>query len=288
MNTKINIKDIKTVFFDMDGTLLSSQKEVSKNTLQTLNKLKEKEINISIATGRPYYFLLNELAIVKPNLPVITCNGALIYDPKLNEVISCSSIDKNASKKIYEILIKNNAVFLIYAKDRLFMIKNKKTNPISNWFNWVLDNVEKNHFTAKEKVNQLDVEDELQIENYEVIKFLIIDSEMKKEDANKIEEEVNQLKEVYIVRSQENVFDIMPYGLSKGYGITKLSEQKLIDLNTTLVFGDADNDVSMFEVAKWSVAMGNANDNLKKIASFVTKTNDEEGIVHFFEEVLKI
>lgn len=285
---KLNIKEVKYVFFDMDGTLLSLKKEISNNTIDTLKKLTEKEINISIATGRPYYFLFKELEIVKPKLPVITCNGALVYDWKSNKIISCSPISKEATKKIYETLINHNAVFLVYAKDQLFMIKNDQTNPNSKWFDWVLENIQKNNLNEKIKISKIDYKSDFDVTKYDVIKFLVIDSEMQKENALDIEKEVNLINEVYIVRSQENVFDIMPHGMSKGNGLLTLSQQNIIDLNQTIVFGDADNDLSMFKIAKWSVAMGNANDNVKQASSFVTKNNDQEGIVYFFNEILKI
>lgn len=285
---KISIKDVKYVFFDMDGTLLSSKKEISKNTINTLKKLNEKEVNISIATGRPYYFLFKELEIIKPELPVITCNGALVYDWKSNKIISCSPIAKNATKKIYETLINNDAVFLIYVKDQIFMVKNDQTNPNSKWFDWVFENVQKNNLNEKIKISKIDHKSDFDITKYDVIKFLVIDSEMKKDNSLYIENEVNLINEVYIVRSQENVFDIMPNGMSKGNGLLTLSQQNIINLNQTIVFGDADNDLSMFKIAKWSVAMGNANEDVKQASSFVTKNNDQEGIVYFFNEILKI
>ena len=60
----------------------------------------------------------------------------------------------------------------------------------------------------------------------------------------------NTMNDVYIVRSQNEVFDIMPKGLTKGDGLQILHNKGIIDLEKTLVFGDAENDLSMFQKAK--------------------------------------
>lgn len=285
MNKKIKIEDIKYVFFDMDGTLLTSEKKPSQRTIETLEKLWKRGISCSIATGRPYYFAQNEIKTVNPHLPVISCNGALVYDPAKKSLISFSPINKNCTKKIYDILIKNDAVFLIYTKDTIYKYRNKKTNPISKWFD-VIEGINQK-FPKNEQTNIEEIEEyqKFNIENYDVIKFLIIYSEIPLHKYKQLEKEVEPIKDVYIVRSQNEVFDIMPVGLSKGYGLQVLDEQGIINLNNTLVFGDAENDISMFNVAKWSVAMGNAQEKTKDAAMWITDDNNNDGIANFFDKL---
>ena len=287
MSKNIKLSDIKYVYFDMDGTLLTSEKVPSKRTIELLDKLWARGISCSIATGRPYYFARNEMKIVKPHLPVISCNGALVFDPSDQKLISFSSISKKVTPRIYEILIKNDAVFWIYTKEQMFTYKNDETNPTSKW----LERIHTiNGSYAKEDqaiINEIKNPNDFDISKHDIIKFLIIYSEIPQEKYKKIEEEVNKLEGVYIVRSQNEVFDIMPEGLSKGNGLQVLHDKGLIDLNQTLVFGDAENDISMFKVARWCVAMGNAQQKTKEIALFETDDHDNDGIAKFFDKLFE-
>lgn len=283
----IKLKDVKYVFFDMDGTLLTSNRTPSPRTIETLDKLWARGINCSIATGRPYYFARNEIKTVKPHLPVISCNGALVFDPKEKKLISFSSISKEVTPKIFDILVKNDAVVWIYTKEKMFTLKNDITNPTSAW----IDRIKtiNSNYPKEDQAEIIEIKNpnDFDITQYDIIKFLIIYSEIPLEKYKKIEEEVNKLSGVYIVRSQNEVFDIMPEGLSKGNGLKVLHDKGLIDLNHTLVFGDAENDISMFKVAKWCVAMGNAQEKTKEAAMFETDDHDNDGIANFFDKLFK-
>ena len=81
--------------------------------------------------------------------------------------------------------------------------------------------------------------------------------------------------------------EIVYGGHNKGVALQYLDEHKIIDLNQTLVFGDSYNDIEMFEVAKYKVAMGNGVDQLKKLANFTTKDVNQEGIAFFINQLWK-
>ncbi len=78
---------------------------------------------------------------------------------------------------------------------------------------------------------------------------------------------------------------IIQGGVNKGLALEKLASEKVIDLNHTIVFGDSYNDIEMFQVSKYSIAMGNAVDELKNIATITIKPAREEGIFHFINNL---
>ena len=72
--------------------------------------------------------------------------------------------------------------------------------------------------------------------------------------------------------------DITPLGGTKQNGINKFLEYYHIDLSETMAFGDGGNDIQMLQHVHTSIAMGNANDDVKAIADYVTDTVDHDGI----------
>ncbi|UUD36570.1 HAD family hydrolase [Mycoplasmopsis citelli] len=285
---KLKNSDFEYVFFDLDGTLLNSKKEIlpsSKEAIATLKKLNKK---MSIITGRPPYLAKEEFLSLNLHYPVICCNGALIYDFYKNKIVYKNPIDPQSTKQVFDILIKNNVTFLIYTTTKgILGFYNKETLP--EWFSWISST------NAKRKPeNQFPFEYHtyfewkalnFEITKEEIVKFLVIKSDSRLEDAQQAATELTNVSNIYMINSQAKVFDIMPVGISKGDSLKKLAQLYEINLDKTLVFGDEDNDISMFKVAKYSVAMGQSKDAVKQHASYITTSNDEDGIYQFLNKI---
>ena len=76
----------------------------------------------------------------------------------------------------------------------------------------------------------------------------------------------------------------MPQNLSKGKSLLEIAEYYNIDQKDIIAFGDAQNDISMFEIAGTPVAMGNADEIIKEMSSYVTLSNDENGIADYLKK----
>ena len=83
------------------------------------------------------------------------------------------------------------------------------------------------------------------------------------------------------------IFEFLNKDCGKGFAIANLCNILNIDINHVVSFGDAPNDVDMIKMCGTGVAMGNAYDEIKEIANFVTKNNDEDGVAYFLEQYLK-
>lgn len=280
MDKKSNL-NFKTVVFDLDGTLLNSQKQILTNTKDVLNNLRKNDISLAIATGRPWYFSMAPWYEINSNLPIISCNGALVYDPQQKKVLFVNPIAKTVAKEVLQLLLKAQVNFLIYTDTKMFKYQALAT---SNWFEW-LDN-QLNQMPENSKFTLESIKSDFDINTHQVIKFLIIVSE------GSINMTLEELKthlslfaeHVYMISSQKTVLDIMPIGSNKGQGLEVLAQNKLLDLETTLVFGDEINDVPMFGAAKYSVAMGQSNPTIQTKATFTTDDHDHDGIANFFKK----
>lgn len=104
---------------------------------------------------------------------------------------------------------------------------------------------------------------------YQVVMMLSEDEE---------ESVANHFPECTFTRSNPLTVDIIPRGVSKVVGIKKLLNAHSIGMDDAVAFGDSWNDIDMIESVGTGVAMGNANEDVKKVAQFVTLSNDSDGI----------
>jgi Cof subfamily protein (haloacid dehalogenase superfamily) len=89
------------------------------------------------------------------------------------------------------------------------------------------------------------------------------------------------------VRSQSYYLDVTPPGCNKGTFVQAVAQRLGISLEAVATIGDMQNDLAMFRVSGISIAMGNATDDVKKVANHVTASNEDEGFANAIEMILK-
>ncbi|MBQ1289189.1 MAG: HAD-IIB family hydrolase, partial [Erysipelotrichaceae bacterium] len=97
---------------------------------------------------------------------------------------------------------------------------------------------------------------------------------------------MNEVPEVTVTASHITNIEIFAKDSGKDVAIKEIARMYGIDMQNVMAIGDNDNDVEMLKAAGVSVAMGNATDSAKKVADFVTKTNDEDGAVFAIEKLV--
>ena len=281
-NTKIkNVMDkkkIKYFYFDMDGTLLNDQKVLSEENIFALKKLMQAGYKVGLITGRPDYMIKKEMAKIKPNLPLVSINGGKIIDTN-NKILNFNLIDSKTFKKISNFLMTNNITFLAYGEDIMYYyLHDKKNSNFINRYKNTINNLEAKFRWELKPFGSLDVD---------FYKIFIFTKEITNDLTTKLKEFINTFKNIYCVNSAPGSLDVMPSGISKGLGLKILEQNKIIDLEKTFVFGDAENDISMFKLAAISVSMQNANEIVKKATTFVNKfSNNESGVALFVKDVI--
>lgn len=246
---------IKAIFFDVDGTLLSNgTKRIPFDTLNALEILKAKSIKIFIATGRHFTELLR--------LPInhikfdgyVTLNGQLCLDTN-GEVLFGTPFDKELTEKLVSIFWGGKYPLALVEEERIYI-------------NFVNDEVCK----ALGQVSISAPEADLYRggELYQASMFL------KEEEESFLSDDF--LKKCKIVRWNEVGVDIISVKGGKSAGIRYFCERFGIQQSEVMVFGDAENDIDMLRYAQIGVAMGNAQDCVKKEADYVTADVDEGGI----------
>jgi len=121
-------------------------------------------------------------------------------------------------------------------------------------------------------------------ENVNLIKVMVVHEDKERVIAAK--QEFLELKSFEVVSSMDGSFEIMRKGTSKGEAVKKICEYYGIDREEVICMGDNENDISMIKFAGVGVAMGNAEEFVKKQADYVTLSNEEDGVANVIEEFI--
>lgn len=271
------MKNIKLCIFDLDGTLLNSNKEITERTLNSIKKLRECGINYTIATGRIDMLARKYQRQIQSNLPIISCNGSLIRDMN-NKVHYMKTLDFKTVECIFHFFNSLNIDFLFYSENLILATKN---NPRREF-------LENYNTTAREEDKcEIEILND-NIEKYSDTKFLkslaYIQNRKKLLETQVLLTE--NFKNLSIVSSDYKLLDIMPPKITKGSGVQNLCNILNISKDEVCVFGDNFNDLEMIEFAGTSIAPSNAEENIKNISTYVTKSNDEDGVAFAIEEFI--
>lgn len=266
---------IKLVVSDLDGTLLNDKKEVSTENINTIIKLKDKGINFCICTGRIYksaYLIAEELGL---DFPIISCNGAYVKNPKTGEVIFNHTFEESLALKIINIFQKYDLAYHFYDEDTVYSNKYEKS---AKTFGDKYKNLE------IKPINVV-VSDDLSpyVKKAKAVnKF--IGFKNKNKDVDGCLSELRQIKEIDISQSGSDNIEIMGKNISKGSALKHIMLAYNLKKDEVMTLGDEMNDVTMFIEAKFSIAMGNAIDDLKDKTYYTTKSNNENGVAYAIEK----
>ena len=269
--------NIKLCVFDLDGTLLNSKKEITEKTLQSINNLSKQNIKYTIATGRIDILAKKYQKIIGSTLPIISCNGSIIRD--LNDKIyHMEIIDFDTIRKIFNYFTSLKLNFMFYTEHSILVTKN---NPRIKFLeNYNKDASEEDRFNFEILDND--------IEKYSNLNFLksLIYIENRNQLLEIQDELIKKFKNLSIVSSDYTLLDLMPIGASKGSALSKLCDHLNIESKDVCVFGDNFNDIEMIKYAGISIVPENGEHEIKSLATYVTKSNDAEGISHAIENII--
>ncbi len=243
---------IKAVFFDIDGTLVSFKTHrVPESARKSVRALREKGVKVFIASGRRMNSIDNLGDLEFDGF--VTANGsqcqvgdriihARYIDRKDVEALAGSGLSLPWGIVQQEQIYVNTMNREVRKVFDLLRFRDPVVGPLSG----VIDG--------------------------ETIQLLVF---MKKGEEGPV---MKYLPDCEAVRWHPLFCDVIPKGSGKNVGIDKMLEYFGIDRSETMAFGDGGNDISMLEHVAVGVAMGNAEKEVKKVASYVTRSVDDNGI----------
>ncbi|RWZ58749.1 HAD family phosphatase [Halobacillus fulvus] len=244
-------KDIKLIALDLDGTLVNPDGIVSKENEEAVKEAKSRGIHVVLSTGRSLSRCRDIAESLGRSSYIVTINGGEIYNHEF-DLVDQTTLEHRHIQRLWEL---------------------KREHGLYYWSSTVQG--------LYNSVNPFDKE----IEEYEWLKFGfdIEDDEVREV----ILQELNDNEHLEVTNSSPTNIEINPAGVNKAAALRKVTKWLELEMDHVMAVGDSLNDLAMIREAGLGVAMGNAQEDVKKEAAFVTNTNEEHGVAKAIEKILK-
>ena len=268
--------DYQILALDLDGTLTNSKKEISAPTLEALIDIQKLGKKVVLASGRPPKGILplaKLLHLEEYGSYILSFNGGRIIDCRSGQAVYNKTLPDDVVSPLFHIVKKySGADILSYTSENL------------------LSGIRSNEYTERESlINHMPV---IQVEDFPleikepVNKFLVT---ADPDIIARIQKEVTEYFRSYlnIYCSEPYFLEIMPPRIDKAHSLLRLLTSIGLTAEQMICCGDGYNDLTMIETAGRGVAMANAQPLVRETADYITKSNDEDGILHVINKFMR-
>ncbi|HET7580912.1 MAG TPA: Cof-type HAD-IIB family hydrolase [Bacillales bacterium] len=267
------MKDPYLIAVDLDGTLLNDEKIITEKTLERLNQAQKMGHKVVIATGRPFRASQAYYEILALDTPVVNFNGAFVHHP----------LDKDWG--VFHTPLPLKMATTIIQTCEAFHVRNIIIEVADDIYFRYEDEFVIDTFSAGNPAYHTgDLRNLLHDDPTSIV--IYPDDENVEELRDLLETEHTEAVEQRSWGAPWNMIEIVKGGVNKARGLKRIAESYGIPPERIIAFGDEDNDLEMIQFAGHGVAMENAIDDLKDIASFVTASNNDDGIARYLARVL--
>ena len=261
---------IALVVSDVDGTLLTKDKTLTDAARNAVRRLRDAGIGFTITSSRPTLgmrFLIEPLAIT---LPIGSFNGSSIVDPQLNP-IETHLIPAATAQRSLDVLNEFDVDIWLFTNDQ-----------------WLTRHGDGEYVPQEKRAIRADPTIVNDFAPYLQAACKIVGASSDAAMLQRCEAAMQQALggEATAVRSQSYYLDVTPPGCDKGTFVQAMAKRMGISADAVATIGDMQNDLAMFKTSGVSIAMGNATDDVKKVATRVTASNEDEGFAGAIEMIL--
>lgn len=260
---------IKMIALDLDNTLLNSNKEISEKNEEVLKKLHAKGIHVVLCTGRPINAIwpyIEQLGLTEPDDYTITFNGGLVINNVTKDHLFEMGMRKADLQPLFDYVTEEKIPLNVLDFERVYELNDYP----GSIYRTVLKHIE------FKDIKMAELPDETYSKAVMAIPAEKLSGIIAKLPAS--------LKENYhAVQSQPMIMEFLPKGVDKSVGLKALLGHFGADFSNLMSFGDADNDLGMIKAASQGIVMANGLPEVKKVATELTDTNDNDGVAKYCE-----
>lgn len=261
----------RLICIDMDGTLLNDNHEVTEENKLALKEAVNKGVKIAITTGRLFTSARQYAELLGINASIIASNGSYVREKDEEKVIYKHPLNIEQFNKICDVLDKYNVKKFFNTFNTMITTQ---MPPEDHGY------VRSNKFSPEHLKIQFKVYENLResFDSYkeDILKAIVIDNNI--EVLSALKKELKSIGGLEVVSSGHDNVEIMAEGTSKGNGVKAFAEILGIKREEIICIGDNENDISMIKYAGLGVAMGNATEEVKGNADYITDDNNSSGV----------
>lgn len=239
----MNKTRFKLIALDMDGTLLTDDKQVTKETAIWINKAIDEGIKVLFTTGRGLQTAKQYWDELGLESPMVLVNGAEIWQGR-GELHKRIFLPQEEVRRLYQLAVEEHDVewFWGYSRESL--------TGLDEWTDEMFDRRWMKIGIASEDVSKLCA----------------------------IRKRIDSWGTIEITSSSATNLELSVKGVTKASGMREVCDLFGVSMSEVIAMGDSDNDVKLLQAAGFGVAMGNSFESVKAVADAVTETNNEDGV----------
>jgi len=248
--------------FDLDGTLLNSNHEISPENCEALQQLTANDILVVLVSGRMHRSIKPISDKIGLKNPIISYNGGMVKHAITDEVYHHTPVPAEYAIAIVNDCTNQNLHLNYCLNDELYVVKKNDWSEL---------------YEVRTGVPANPIGELQQLDGETPTKLLIIHQA----------EELTPLLEyfkskyhdkLYVTQTQPEYIEFMNPDVTKGNALIALSDRFNIPIDSVVAFGDSYNDESLLKTAGYGIAMENAVTPIKDCANYITTTNDDNGV----------
>ncbi|MBO0454261.1 MULTISPECIES: Cof-type HAD-IIB family hydrolase [Enterococcus] len=263
------------IFMDIDGTLVARDQKISERTKSVVKELQQDGHQFYVATGRKYSSAFEMARKLSDDTQVIASNGS-VYT--VNEMLHKKRLSDEALRFVYQTTTDYQLPMFFFGEHTIFYTQQLPS--------YLQKNDQSRIGNDEEDFCSIDSMETLMEVSQRIVNGIIIadDQEDKLKEVREILAKSGLLS---VSSSHPNNIELIPLGVNKATAIHAVRKELTVPQKNIISFGDGMNDLEMLQASGIGVAMGNAVDELKQHAQYVTNTNVEDGIANFLLDYFK-
>lgn len=264
---------IKLIAFDLDGTLLNSQKEITPRTLAAIKAAQERGVHVTISTGRMFCSAEQFAKEINVNAPVMCCNGGIVQEVGADKPIFARYLAEDVVRKMLTVCYEKHWYVNWYIGNDIYV-------PKLDWDYFYA------YKTTAKSMRFVEVGDNYLQYTKHVPQCVLRD--LTGHAYDKSEELLRLVGGGFELQQNTGMtIDLSPVNVDKATGLKWLAEEYYgLTADEVMACGDGDNDLAMLRYAGTAVVPSNGKDEAKALATYHAESNDSDGMAKAIEELV--
>ena len=270
MNFNINHTQFKLLVFDLDGTILDANSQISTRMIRLCSKLRKRKIYITLATGRSVTPALNFAEILGIDIPIICLGGSLTINPVNKKILRETKIDKTIAENLINKLNANDYEVGLFYGDTLYLKK------LSNWSKGYIER-QNIHYVIDPDFSQALKNDPTMLLTVSLPqKVALIENHLKDLVKNSLS----------VVRSMPHFCEISNPEGNKFHALTFLLNNLKLNFENVITFGNGKADLEIIKNSGIGISIRNSLPEILEVSDLVLDGPENQGVENFLENLI--